>query len=267
MIVENLLQFGLNDKEISVYLSLIALGPAPVRLIAKQAGVNRGTTYDILKNLMELGLVSYYKHYQQEDKRQYFVAEPPQKLLDAIEHKKRGLDTLKVHINKSLPELESMYEKSGARPVVKYYEGNSGVRTILEDVLNTMNNAPLKVTRLRSGQERGEGELLAKTYYVYSSADIREYLHKAYPKYTDDRIKNKISVKVIGIGKGGELAGLDERKWLSQEEGSPTYILIYYGKVAMITVDAAKLPVGVIVEDQGLYKTQIMIFENLWQTL
>ena len=53
MIVENLRQFGLNDKEIQVYLSLIASGPTPARIIASQAKVNRGTTYDILKKMVE----------------------------------------------------------------------------------------------------------------------------------------------------------------------------------------------------------------------
>ena len=249
MIVENLLQFGLNEKEISVYLSLISLGPAPVKLISKQARVNRGTTYDILKGLIGQGLVGYYKHYDQEDKKQFFVAEPPQKLMDAIETKKRNLETLKIHLNKSLPELESLYEKSGAKPVVKYYEGSSGLRTILEDVLATIS------------------ETRDKTYFVYSSADIREHLYRAYPKYTDDRIKNKISVKVISIGRGGELVGLDERKWLSEEESSPTYILIYSGKVAMISLDATGSPVGVIVGNEGLYQTQKMVFEKLWRVL
>ena len=244
MIVENFLQFGLNEKEISVYLSLISSGPSPVRLISSRSGVNRGTTYDILKDLVKQGLVSYYKH---GEKKQYFVAEPPQKLLDAIENKRRSLETLKLHINKALPELESLYEKSGARPVVKYYEGQSGIRVILQDVIETMSRPKEKL------------------YYVYSSADIREHLYKAYKNFNKDRLENNISVKVIAIGHGGELAGLDERKWLSEDESSPTYILIYGGKLAMITIDATRKPVGVIVEDKGLYQTQEMIFKKLWE--
>lgn len=251
MIVENLRQFGLNEKEIYVYLSLIALGPSPVRVISSKAEVNRGTTYDILKKLIELGLVSTYEHYHKEDKRQYFVAEPPQKILDAIENKKRDLESLSNHVQKALPELQSMYDKSGSGPVVKYYEGNQGVETILQDVLSSFD------------KQKDED----REYYVYSSADIREYLHKAYPGYNDDRIKNKIRVKAIGLGPGGELVGLDERKWLSEEHGSPTYILIYSGKLAMVSVDAAGIPVGVITEDQGLYQTQKMVFQALWQTL
>ncbi len=251
MIVENLLQFGLNEKEISVYLSLISLGPAPVRLVAKHSGVNRGTSYDILKNLISIGLVSYYKQYSKEDKRQYFVAEPPQKILDAIDNKKRSLETVKMQISKSLPELESLYEKSGARPVVKYYEGREGLRTILEDVLQTMSATP----------ER------ERVYYVYSSADIRDYLYKVYPRFNEDRLAAKIFVQAIAIGGGGELAGLDERKWLSRKESAPTYILIYSGKVAMISIDATKKPVGVIVADHGLYETQVLVFKKLWESL
>ena len=48
-------KFGLSDKEIEVYLTLLSLGPAPVRKIAIESGVNRGTTYDILKKFTKCG--------------------------------------------------------------------------------------------------------------------------------------------------------------------------------------------------------------------
>lgn len=248
MIVENLLQFGLNEKEVNVYLTLVSIGPSPVREISKRAGVNRGTTYDILKGLIDQGLVVYYKKYHQEDKRQYFVAEPPQRLLDLIENKKRGLETLKAQMNKSIPELESLYEKS-SKPVVKYYEGSSGIKTILEDVLNTVSLSD------------------EKNYYVYSSADIRHYLYKAFPDFTKKRIAGEISVQAISIGEGGETSGLDERRWLSREKSSPSYVLIYKGKLALITLDAVSQPVGVIIEDMGLYKTQELVFKQIWESL
>lgn len=249
MIVENLRQFGLNEKEISVYLSLISLGPSPVRLLSQRSQINRGTTYDILKSLMELGLVSYYKQYSKTNKKQYFVAEPPRKLLEAVESKKRNLEGVKVELLSALPELESLYEKSGAKPVVKYYEGTSGIRVILQDVLESL------------GSERD------KKYFVYSSADIKQYLYKAYPNFNKDRIKRQIANQVIAFGKGGELVGLDERKWIDRNHDSPTYIIIYSGKVAMISLDATNNPVGVIVENQALYDTQKMLFEFNWTKL
>lgn len=248
-IVENLRQFGLNEKEISVYLSLISLGPSPVRAISERAGINRGTTYDILKALIGTGLVSFYQQHGKASGKQFFVAEPPEKLLDAIEQKKRTLDNLKLQVSKAMPEMQLLYEKSGAKPAAKYYEGSAGVRLILQDVIGTMSKS------------------LDKQYYVYSSSDIRNYLYKAYPNFNKDRIKAGIANQVISFGKGGELAGLDERKWIGEDHGSPTYILIYHNKVAMISLTASREPIGVIIEDVGLYETQKMIFKSLWEKL
>lgn len=273
MIVENLRQFGLNEKEISVYLGLISLGPSPVRLIASKSGTNRGTTYDILKSLMDLGLVSYYKQYSKSSKKQYFVAEPPRKLLDAVEAKRRNFESLKLEIGQAIPELESLYEKSGARPVVKYYEGTAGLRIILQDVLASMRgkNSPNPSLEKRGTpsllQREGWGEFSESKYFVYSSADIKNQLYKAYPNFNKDRIKAGISNQVIAFGKGGELVGLDERKWIDKEHGAPTYIIIYAGQVAMISLDATKNPVGVIIENDALYETQKMLFEFIWQKL
>lgn len=237
--------FGLNDKEIAVYLSLVELGASPVRTIAAKSKVNRGTTYDILKALQKQGLVSFYD----TQTHQHFVAEPPEKLISAIHDKQQDLESVKKQIQDSLPELKSIFEKEGGRPVIKLYEGYKGVRFILEDVLQT--------TKASSD----------KLYYGYSSADVRSELYKGYPEFNKDRLKAKVANKIISFGQGGELVGLDERKWIPGEHGSPTYILIYAGKVAMISKSASGEPVGVIIEDAGLYKTQKMIFEFNWSKL
>ena len=196
------------------------------------------------------------------------MAEPPQKLLNAVENKKRNLDALRVNISKSLPELESLYEKSGARPVAKYYEGNAGLRVILQDVLATVGQDLPQPLLMKRGEKGGHNDSTAlKVYYVYSSADIKEYLYKAYSNFNKDRIKAGIANQVIAFGQGGELAGLDERRCMSEKESSPTYMIIYGGKVAMISLSATGEPVGVIIEDRGLYETQKMIFEFVWNKL
>ena len=74
-------------------------------------------------------------------------------------------------------------------------------------------------------------------------------------------------MKSISIGPGGETVGLDERRWLSKQASSPTYTLIYTGKVAMVSVDGEGKPIGVMIEDKNIYQTQKMIFEFIWQEL
>lgn len=244
--VQNVLKkMGLSNKEIQVYLSCLTLGPSPVRFIAEKSGINRGTCYDILKELMDTGLVSYYH----KDTHQYFIAESPEKLQDALQQKQQQLADMQSEVQQIIPQLKSLYDNAGAKPVVKMYEGSSGIKTILQDVL-------LAVEKIEPAG-----------YYAYSSSEIKPHLYKAYPKFSDDRIKKKINVKVISIGPGGQERGFDERKWLSDKQSAPTYTLIYAEKVAMISVDAAGRPLGVIIEDKNLYQTQKMVFEHMWNSL
>jgi|SRR3989338_8640374 len=244
MIEEVLQKIGFNDKEIQVYMACLQLGPASVRKVADKARINRGTTYDILRSLRGQGLVIYYH----QDKHQYFIAEDPAKLKVSLEQKFQKLKEIESEIEEIIPQLKSIYNKAGTKPVVKYYSGLKGVKIILQDVIETC-------------------QINSKEYYVFSSSTIKNYLYGAYPDFSDDRIGAKIKVKVISIGPGGEMRGLDERRWLTKKESTPTYTLIYDNKVAMISVDAENKPLGVIIEDKNIYQTQKMIFEFIWDKL
>ncbi|MBI2607582.1 MAG: hypothetical protein HYW51_02030 [Candidatus Doudnabacteria bacterium] len=250
MQTENLLrEFGLNEKEIAVYLCLVGLGPSAVRSIAQKSGINRGTTYDILRSLKEQGLVSF----NNKQAHQSFAAEPPEKIIQAIDEKKRQLGRLKIEAEKSLPALKSIFEKFGGKPLVRYYEGPAGVKQVLEDVLHTMQDAS------------------HKTYFVYSSSsvDLRKKIYKKIPDFSKRRIKLKINVKTISLGKGGALSGLDERKCLNVKGALPnaTHEIIYDGKIAFISLNNSGEPVAVIVANSEIYKMQKMIFESNWERL
>src|SRR5258708_7116694 len=160
--------FGLSEKEISVYLALVELGPSSVREISAKSKVNRGTTYDILRALIKLGIASYYN----KESKQYFVAEEPEKLLSAIDQKKEDLDEVRNNISQNLPLIKSLFEKQGGRPAVKLYEGAKGIKVILEDVLEEV------------------GKTADKEYYLYSSATAknRKNVYEAMPDFSKKRI-------------------------------------------------------------------------------
>jgi len=238
-------QFGLSDKEIKVYLSLIESGPISVRKLAEKSGVNRGTTYDILKSLKEIGLASYYH----KATKQFFVAEDPSRLVDALEHKIQNLDKVKAKLVEVIPQLKSLQGKSSDKPVIKYYEGNQGIKSILIDVLESVSNND------------------ENSYNVFSSSAIKDYLYKAYPTFTKQRVKKSINVKAVAMGHLGTKAELSEFKSLTTKEGPPTYTLIYTGKVAMISVNSDAKPIGMIVEDRAIYNTQKQLFDFIWQSL
>jgi sugar-specific transcriptional regulator TrmB len=247
MEIQTLLRnFGLSDKETAVYLALIELGPSSVRIVADKAEINRGTTYDILKSLISAGLVTYYH----KQTKQFFVAEPPEKLLAALDDREEKLAAVKKEIKESLPRLQAIFERSGNRPAVKFYEGDQGMKQILQDVLETMKN-------------RAD-----KTYFVYSSgtAEDRKHLYAAMTDFNKKRTDKKVVVRVISLGEAGGVFGLDERRQIPATSGSlkMTHELIYGGKIAHIGLDDSGNSIGVVVENESVYQMQQQIFEFNW---
>ena len=246
MLEKVLQKFGLREKEIKVYLILLTLGPLSVRKIALEANINRGTGYDVLKKLIEMGLVSHYE----KKSYQYFVPEDPAKIIDILEEREKEIIKTKKEILKTIPDLQLLYSNITQKPFVKFYEGYSGAKEILRDVLNTVSKSE------------------NKEYFVYSAESIREYLYKSFKDFSEERIKKGVRVKVIALGKGGKLRGKDERKWLDNiDEGAPNYIIIYGNKVAFISIGPTGEPLGTIIEDKATSQMQKVIFKYLWESI
>jgi sugar-specific transcriptional regulator TrmB len=105
-IKELLGQFGLQNKEDEVYLACLQLGTAPAQEIAKKAGIKRTTAYDVLKNLINKGLISQ----TQKGSKKLFIAEPPEKLGELLEEKQSKL-------MEALPLLNSFYNTAGTKTI------------------------------------------------------------------------------------------------------------------------------------------------------
>lgn len=241
-------QAGLSPKEVKLYLTLLELGPTAIRKIADKAGINRGTTYESLKKLQKIGLVSFFH----QGKQQHFVAEEPAVLTSMLARKKTELKEAEDRLPSIISELSSLSMKVENLPaVVKFYENYSGVRSILENVLDTVKKLP------------------KKEYAVYSSSSISPALYHpdAFPDFSKERVKRKIFVRTIASGPGGTIHGRDKRKWLTKKQSVPVYKLIYGGKVALISLGAHDIPHGLIIEDNGIYKTELLIFNSLWNYL
>lgn len=244
MEISVLKKLGFSDKSAKIYLALLSLGPSSVRTLAGHAGLNRGTTYDALKWLQEQGIVSFYK----EKSKQHFVAEHPERLHSILRNREEELNRTHRKLESFIPELVALHNSGGERPVAKYFSSTE-LSQILEDVLKTCENSEEKM------------------YRIYSVEGIREYLYEDFPTFSDVRVAKGIGVKVIAIGEGGELRGLDERRWLNSKTDTPTYIFIYPGKTAYISLNAKEQPVGVVIENGGVSQTQRIIFDNLWESL
>jgi len=238
---------GVRPDDTILYVTLLEHGSASIRQVAELSGINRGSAYEGLKRLVSLGLVSF----SQKGERKSYVAESPEAINSLITERKRELANVSEAAKDLVPRLQALGGRQAGEPVVRFYEDDEGVVAILRDVLATM---------------RQEGN---KEYYVYSSRPLRRYFYRRFPNFTNQRVKEGISTKVIAIGEGGDPAGLAERKWLAEPTQAQlsSYVIIYADKVALISVSADDTPYGVMIEEPGVAATQKFLFEQLWITL
>ncbi len=180
---------GLADSEVRTYMAALEGGAQTVLELAKKTKLSRQATYVAIDALTERGLMTT----RQEEKRNYYMAEHPDKLLAYAKRRESEMHEKISDLERSIPSLE--LQIGGERPVVKMYEGKEGIRAIIEDtrqmkpkelyeltdghaMLNTITYEDLQpyrdvlrgqrssVSGLYAGESRGEGQLPGKRRFL-----------------------------------------------------------------------------------------------------
>jgi len=226
---EALMEYGLSEKEVNVYMALLKLGTSSVNRIAERSALQRTTTYDILKSLTEKGLVSYVM----KENKKFFEAADPNKLLNILKEKQE-------RIAEVIPALEVIRKTIKEKPSITLYEGKSGMKTILEDILKAR-----------------------KDFLCYASKKDLAIFFKYYlPHFVDERIRLGMKAKLILDAK--PIAGrLTECRITNKRFKTATWV--YGNKVAILTLEE-KEPVGIIIENEEIANTQRIVFDMMWQS-
>lgn len=241
-------EIGLETRDRRVYEALLAQPQSSLRHIAASTGINRGSVYESIKQLVAAGLVGLV----QIGKQQRYVAQEPAIIIELLKERQRQAQSAEVQAGQYI----EMLAKQRATPVdmpsfAISYEGDEGVAAILRDVLTTM----------RTNSH--------KHYYAISSKQIRRYIYANFPNFTRQRIKEGIEVSVIAIGEGGGKDALSNRRWLQMDESyeANCYTLLYANKTAFISINEQNVLSGIVIENQGVTDMQKEQFKRLWDTL
>jgi sugar-specific transcriptional regulator TrmB len=238
---------GLSIRDKRVYEALLAGPGASLRKLADTTGINRGSVYESVKELMAVGLVGSV----QTGKRQQFIAQEPSLIIDLLEERRQTAQAAERTAERYIAELTKLRPiKDDTPSFAIYYEGDEGAAAILRDVLRTM----------RASRD--------KQYYVISSKRIRRYIYTNFTNYTQQRIKYGIRVSVLAVGEGGHDDKLANRLWLPEGE-HPTncYTIIYGSKTAFISLDDTNVLSGIVIDSEGVTNLQKLQFQTIWQNL
>jgi len=226
---------GLSKNEAKIYLALIERGPCTIADVCNKTSIHRRNVYDSLESLKGKGFVSMTRI----NNHNFFEAANPRVLIDFVEEKKFGLESI-------LPRI--LAKQNPKKSVVNIYTGQQGRKVIFEDKLN-----------------------YAGEQYVLGAHEPRVKRAAYIENYHLRRIQKKIPLKMLFINKDIETAkrfskySLVKARILSNDFESPTAINIYGNKVAFLLGSGSVDPISILIEDEGLAKEFKSYFNSLWK--
>ena len=133
MMEDSLRKIGLTEGEIKVYLALLELGSSSTGKITKRSNISGSKVYEVLDRLKDKGLANSTI----KNNVKHFEASPPNKILEYLEEKKQEIDIEKQEIQKIIPSL-ILKQQHQPKSEVKIYTGWEGMKTVNEDIINTL---------------------------------------------------------------------------------------------------------------------------------
>jgi len=236
-IKQALSEYGLNEKEIKVYLASLSLGKATAAEIAKKSGIIRETSYFILDSLIEKRLVS--NAIESNIKR--FIANSPQTLIDELKRKE-------ATVSEILSDLNVLYNTDSEKTSVETYEGKLGISKQFYAISNLAQNEikgiintdfafkllpfqPNKATTLRVERNITSDMIIDKTNATQSIID------------NNDKELRKTTIC----------------SWVSDFKIG---LYIYDDKVSIMTFNSNH-PYGITITDKNIANSFEIMFENL----
>ncbi|MBM3261159.1 TrmB family transcriptional regulator [Candidatus Kaiserbacteria bacterium] len=239
--IEQLMQSGLSHKEALVYHASLVLGPSTILRISREAGTQRPTTYAIIEQLIRRGLMRR----EEIGLKKRFVAENPENLRRVMEQKMQNVSQI-------IPDLTTLFKKSGREHTVRVYEGLSALRTISAEIARTTHIGDIR-------------------YFIGGSVGWKEVDPQWHEQYLKWRSRTRLDAKLLF--QDSERAKLHQS--LSRTIGQQVRILppgtllqsdILITPRHVVIARMTHPQTAIMIEDQDIVDTYITLFNLLWNT-
>ena len=234
-LIKILLDYGLEEKEAKVYLSLLKSGETTATKIAKHTNLDRTLIYQLANKLIEKGLVSY----SIKNNVKYFLATGPRKLLERIKEKEDNL-------RKAIPDFLELVNKKQEETTSQVYQGKEGIKTVLREILRN------KQDHLVLGEE----------------GHFQDIFPIFFEQFVNGCKQSKIKEKIICSEKTYQKVKkfdyeYSKIKKIDNKNPLPTTTIIYADKIVLFNWE---LPYNaVVITNKNMAQTYRQYFEALWK--
>lgn len=240
-LISALKSIGLSEPAAQIYLAGLELGPCSIQALSQKAKIKRTTIYGLLKELEKHDLITIAKD---GAKNKYAVTDPEH--LEKIE--KNRMADLQV----ALPQLKALWQAPPTKPKIRFLEGKNCLQELSTEIENS--NQPY-------------------IHIAGQASAIFQTLGRAETEATIKRKDAKGIKRKILVAK--ELASysfiktnpnpLREYRFLPNNIGLiPTQTYLYADSSCAFVTYEPNLMI-VIIDNKAIYKTQMILFEALWE--
>lgn len=245
---------GLTKTQSAVLAYLLENGQQKAREIAKNVAHSRVVVYKALDELEELALI------QKLDKKgavSVFRAEHPSKIENLFDEREKLLKQQKRAFSGAIPDLVSLYNLSVNKPGVRFFEGEEGIKKVLDDTLKSETEILMFINSEALSEEKG--------------------FRKLDEEYVKKRKRLKIAKRIIDIDSEGAKKDYEEKDEDYNEITQVRYIKkgvapfkssiqVYHNKISYQILDKGDI-ISVIIEDRNIYWMHRVFFEYVWNSL
>jgi sugar-specific transcriptional regulator TrmB len=232
--------YGFTQNEASIYLNLLKNIEATAFQIAKNTGIPRTTVYLTLESLKKQGFISQLR----KNNIAYFTPQSPNQLLRVLKKKEEV-------INEIMPQIRALSSRNIETPTAKLFVGLEGIRTGLEDILETLKDEKIK------------------QIHATSQSDLLEYLPKYFPAWLRNREELGVFTKLILPYNGRDYLKsneLREVRILPEKFPFTTSVTIYANKIAFFSLQEDN-HYCVILESKSITEMFKQFFLFSWEML
>jgi sugar-specific transcriptional regulator TrmB len=232
-------RLGHSHKEIQIYLTLLQMGEGTVSEIARQTKLPRSTTQLVVTELQKKGLISL--GFKRE--HQVWVAENPTRFLTALHDKE-------VMVRKLLPELQQIRRQSKKKPLLKYFNGKSTVRHILDEIV--LSKQHIYAFGCVSYLAEYLGEFTVEEFFqtIFERPIPTELLSCGSDFLTQLKGKNQFSRSGI--------------KTYNDERLEQVFYFLFDNKVALLLLNHQET-IAITIDDETLFASWLLFFKMLWE--
>lgn len=239
---------GLSVKAAEIYELLLANGEMAARRVEIETGFKKNT-YVLIKELERINMIVKIER----EKRVYYQPAPPENMLVLARQQMKNSQARVGILLESLPEMKKMYLESVDRPVIKYIEGEEGLKEMYKDVYSQ--DIPSS----------------------YGCLDI-EAVERTVPKYMTGELipervaRNSRAYAVLADNeRGREVANRDQEQNREsriidpKKYPIPAEISVYGEKVVLLSFKRGNVT-GIMIENKEIAQTLESIYRLLFDT-